>query len=45
MVLDEIEAVNNKIHGYGTANFARNLAECYRKLVEREVHAEDLPTS
>jgi putative hydrolase of the HAD superfamily len=42
-VLDEIEAVNNKIHGYGTANFARNLAECYRKLAEREVRAEDLP--
>jgi putative hydrolase of the HAD superfamily len=42
-VLDEIEAVNNKIHGYGTANFARNLAECYRKLAEREVSADDLP--
>jgi len=42
-VLDEIETVNNKIHGYGTANFARNLAECYHKLVEREVGAEDLP--
>jgi putative hydrolase of the HAD superfamily len=42
-VLDEIETVNNKIHGYGTANFARNLTECYRKLAEREVLAEDLP--
>lgn len=42
-VLDEIETVNNKIHGYGTANFARNLAECYHKLVEREVRTEDLP--
>ena len=42
-VLDEIETVNNKIHGYGTDNFARNLAECYRKLAEREVRAGDLP--
>ena len=42
-VLDEIETVNNKIHGYGTANFTRNLTECYHKLVERDVRAEDLP--
>jgi putative hydrolase of the HAD superfamily len=42
-VLDEIETVNNKIHGYGTANFARNLAECYHKLAERDVRPEDLP--
>ena len=42
-VLDEIEIVNSKIHGYGTANFVKNLAQCYQKLVEREVRAEDLP--
>jgi putative hydrolase of the HAD superfamily len=42
-VLDEIETVNNKVHGYGAANFARNLTECYHKLVEREVLADDLP--
>jgi putative hydrolase of the HAD superfamily len=42
-VLDEIETVNNKIHGYGTANFARNLTECYHKLAERNAHQEDLP--
>lgn len=41
-VLDEIETVNNKIHGYGTANFTRNLTECYHKLVERDVCSEDL---
>jgi putative hydrolase of the HAD superfamily len=41
-VLDEIEIVNNKTHGYGTANFARNLTECYHKLAEREVGAQDL---
>jgi putative hydrolase of the HAD superfamily len=42
-VLDEIETVNNKTHGYGTVNFTRNLTECYHKLAEREVSAEDLP--
>ena len=42
-VLDEIETVNAKIHGYGTESFARNLAQCYRKLAEREVRAGDLP--
>src|SRR5689334_814985 len=41
-VLDEIETVNNKIHGYGTANFARNLGECYHKLAEREIGEQDL---
>ena len=42
-VLDEIEIVNSKTHGYGTANFTRNLTECYHKLVERDVSADDLP--
>jgi putative hydrolase of the HAD superfamily len=42
-VLDEIEIVNSKVHGYGTANFARNLAECYQKLAERDVSEDDLP--
>jgi putative hydrolase of the HAD superfamily len=42
-VLDEIETVNSKVHGYGTANFARNLTECYHRLVEREVNRQDLP--
>jgi putative hydrolase of the HAD superfamily len=41
-VLDEIEIVNSKTHGYGTANFARNLTECYHRLAERDVGAEDL---
>jgi putative hydrolase of the HAD superfamily len=41
-VLDEIEIVNSKAHGYGTANFARNLTECYHKLVEREVAPDDV---
>ena len=41
-VLDEIEAINNKIHGYGSANFARNLQQCFEHLAERDVQAEDL---
>jgi putative hydrolase of the HAD superfamily len=41
-VLDEIETVNSKVHGYGTANFAKNLTQCYHKLVERDVYDEDL---
>lgn len=41
-VLDEIEIVNNKIHGYGAANFARNLRQCYIHLAEREIKPEDL---
>lgn len=41
-VLDEIELANNKLHGYGSANFARNLRETYRRLAEREIRTEDL---
>jgi putative hydrolase of the HAD superfamily len=44
-VLDEIEEANNKIHGYGSANFARNLRQCYQRLAEREVREEDLRTA
>jgi putative hydrolase of the HAD superfamily len=40
--LDEIEIVNNKIHGYGARNFARNLAQCYRHLCERGIAEEDV---
>jgi len=43
-VLDEIEAANNKIHGYGTLNFARNLRQCYEHLAERDVSEADLNT-
>jgi putative hydrolase of the HAD superfamily len=41
-VLDEIELANIKIHGYGAANFACNLAQCFEHLAEREIRAEDL---
>jgi putative hydrolase of the HAD superfamily len=43
-VLDEIELVNARIHGYGSLNFGRNLRQCYQHLVERDVHEEDLRT-
>jgi len=43
-VLDDIEVVNNKIHGYGALNFARNLAECLVQLAERAIHAHDIAT-
>ena len=43
-VLDEIESANNKIHGYGTLNFARNLRQTYEHLAERDVSAADLKT-
>jgi putative hydrolase of the HAD superfamily len=43
-VLDEIEAANAKIHGYGSLNFGRNLRQCYQHLTEREAREEDLKT-
>jgi putative hydrolase of the HAD superfamily len=41
-VLNEIELVNARIHGYGSLNFGRNLQQAYRHLAEREIRAEDL---
>ena len=41
-VLDDIERANAKIHGYGSLNFGRNLAETYRHLVERAFSDEDV---
>jgi len=43
-VLDEIEEANARIHGYGSLNFARNLRQCYERLVERAVNPGDLRT-
>ena len=43
-VLDEIERANNKIHGYGSLNFGRNLRQCYEHLAEREIRDGDLDT-
>lgn len=41
-ILDDIEIVNNRIHGYGALNFGRNLSQCYLKLAERAVDEHDL---
>jgi putative hydrolase of the HAD superfamily len=41
-VLDEIETVNAKLHGYGSLNFARNLRQTYEKLAERDISDADL---
>ena len=43
-VLDEIEAANARVHGYGSLNFARNLRQTYEQLTERVVEAHDLQT-
>lgn len=40
-ILDEIEIVNNKIHGYGAVNFGRNLSQCFLRLAERAVDDAD----
>ncbi len=41
-VLDEVEIVNARIHGYGSRNFGRNLAACFKHLAEREISEADL---
>ena len=41
-VLDEIELANARIHGYGSRNFARNLAVCLQHLSERNISPDDL---
>jgi putative hydrolase of the HAD superfamily len=41
-VLNEIELVNSKLHGYGSLNFGRNLQQAYQHLAEREIHPDDL---
>jgi putative hydrolase of the HAD superfamily len=41
-VLNEIELVNARIHGYGSKNFGRNMQQAYQRLAEREIRADDL---
>jgi putative hydrolase of the HAD superfamily len=41
-VLDAIEEVNARIHGYGSMNFGRNLVETYHRLCERSIEPGDL---
>lgn len=41
-VLNEIELVNAKIHGYGSLNFGRNLQQAYQRLSQRAIAPDDL---
>jgi putative hydrolase of the HAD superfamily len=41
-VLNEIELVNSRLHGYGSKNFGRNLQQAYEHLAEREIRPDDL---
>src|SRR5262249_49716183 len=41
-VLNEIELVNARIHGYGARNFGRNLQQAYQHLAQREIREDDL---
>lgn len=41
-ILNEIELVNSRIHGYGSLNFGRNLQQAYQHLAEREIRPDDL---
>jgi len=42
--LDQIELASIRLDGYGSANFGRNLAECFRRLAERPYDEGDLKT-
>jgi putative hydrolase of the HAD superfamily len=41
-VLDEIESVNAKVHGYGSLQFGKNLQQAYHRLAERHILQADL---
>jgi len=41
-VLDEVEAANAKVHGYGSLNFGRNLRQVYEHLAERDINEAEL---
>ncbi len=41
-IFDEMEIANIRVNGYGAANFARNLTQCFRHLVERDVKESDI---
>jgi putative hydrolase of the HAD superfamily len=40
--LDEIEHMNVKVHGYGSASFTRNLQQTYERLAERDLRPHDI---
>ena len=41
-VLDEVERLNSRVHGYGAAAFSRNLRQTYERLAQRRVEPGDL---
>ena len=41
-IFDEMEIANIRVNGYGSANFARNLTNCYRHLAERDIQDADI---
>lgn len=41
-IFDEMEIANIRVNGYGSANFARNLTNCYRHLAERHIQDHDI---
>jgi putative hydrolase of the HAD superfamily len=43
-VLDELESVNARIHGYGSIRYGKNLQEVYQRLAERHIQVNDLKT-
>lgn len=43
-VLDELELVNTRIHGYGSMQFGRNLQQVYEHLCERHISESNLRT-
>lgn len=40
--LDEVERINVRVHGYGSASFTKNLRETYERLAERDLQPEDI---
>jgi len=42
VALDEVERINVRVHGYGSASFTRNLRETYERLAERDLQPQDI---
>ena len=40
--LDEVERINVRVHGYGSASFTRNLHETFERLAERDLQPQDI---
>lgn len=40
--LDEVERMNVKVHGYGSASFTKNLRETYERLTDRALGPQDI---